>query len=91
MMIIPTRTDDTITGIVSPYDSSDCIICSSGYDHHDINNVSSIFLVKSALMIPVIVSSVVVGIIIMTLIMFPITGIIRADFAKKIEETLLMS
>jgi hypothetical protein len=34
---------------VSPYDSSDCIICSSGYNH-DINNVSSIFLVKSALM-----------------------------------------
>jgi hypothetical protein len=65
-MIIPTRADDTITGIVradftkkieSPYDSSDCIICSSGYNHRDINNVSSIFLVKSALMIPVIVSS----------------------------------
>jgi hypothetical protein len=42
---------------VSPYDSSDCIICCSGYNHRDINNVSSIFLVKSALMIPVIVSS----------------------------------
>ena len=56
----------------SPYDSSDCIIGSSEYNHRDINNVSSIFLVKSALMIPVIVSSVVVGIIIMTLIMFPL-------------------
>jgi hypothetical protein len=87
MMIIPTTTDDTITGIItavftkkieetllmsrwlypleqmiqSRYDSSDCIICSSGYNHRDINNVSSIFLVKSALMIPVIVSSVLVG------------------------------
>jgi hypothetical protein len=84
MMIIPTRTDDTITGIiradftkkieeeVSPYDSSDCIICSSGYNHRDLNNVSSIFSVKSALMIPVIVSSALVGIIIMTLIMLPL-------------------
>jgi hypothetical protein len=81
-MIIPTRTDDTITGIIRAdftkkieetllmFDSSDCIICSSGYDHRDINNASSIFLVKSALMIPVIVSSVLVGIIIMTLILF---------------------
>jgi hypothetical protein len=69
MMIIPTTTDDTITGIIRA-DFTKKI--EETLYHHDINNVSSIFLVKTTVMIPVIVSSVLVGMIIMTLIMFPL-------------------
>jgi hypothetical protein len=69
-MIIPTRTDDTITGIIRADFTKK--IEETGYNHRDINNVSSIFLVKTTVMNPVIVSSVLVGMVIVTLIMFPL-------------------
>jgi hypothetical protein len=77
MMIIPTRADDTITGIIRDDFTKkieETLLMSRWLYPLEqmIQSVSSIFLVKSALMIPVIVSSVLVGIIIVTLIMFPL-------------------